>query len=230
MEMQNKIINDYKTYFFSIFPQWQEKQYELILKLVNLNDINSIKFLMENADEIFPLKTINTYKGVIEEWFSNAIGRLNRVDLLNSGIELHYQSLIEGAIEGKNYNMFLYAFDKIKNELTEEEIPDIIELAAAEQNISVLKFLLDKYIDEFPEIINNIIEITISNNSTDTLRFLIEQGIATLDEIKDMAYKIGVRVREKQNLMNFIQSYSILGKRKRIEEYMEIIPKRQRTM
>ena len=229
MEIE-KIYSDYDTYFTTLMPEWKVKPYDLILKLVNLNDIDSIKFLIENADEIFSLKTQYVYRAMIRYWFSNAIGRLNRVDLLNSGIKLNYKSLAEGAIEGKNYNMFLYGFDKIKNELSKEEISDIIELSAAEQNLSVLKFLLDTYTDEFRKMKKSIISMSILHNLTDTLSFLIEQGIATLDELKDMLDKKRFEGRENKNLMNFIQSYTILGKRKTREEHMEIIPKRQRIV
>ena len=228
MEMQNKIINDYKIYFLSIFPQWQEEPYDLILKLVNLNDINSIKFLVENADQIFSMKNYSLSSEDIIANYSNIIGRLNRVDLLNSDIELDYTEIVNGAIEGKNYNMFLYGFEKIEDELINGEITQFIELAAANQNLEVLKYLFDSHGDEFYGFEESLLYIAISDNLTDTLRFLVEEGISTLDSLKHMASK--GKFKNDKNLMNFIQSYTILGKRKTREEHMEIIPKRQRIV
>ena len=226
MEVESR--NNYNTYFTSLVPNWKIKTYDLISKLVNLNDINSITFLIENADEIFSTKNYSLSSDDIIANYSNIIGRFNRVDLLNSDIELDYTELVNGAIEGKNYNMFLYGFEKIEDELSNGEITQFIELAAVNQNLEVLKYLFDSHATEFYGFEESLLYIAISDNLTDTLRFLVEEGISSLDSLKHMASK--GEFKNDKNLMNFIQSYSILGKRKRKEEYMEIIPKRQRTM
>lgn len=62
MDNENKRFDVYFKYFDSLIQNWKLRFFALILKLVDINDINAILFLINKADEIEKLFTEEEHK------------------------------------------------------------------------------------------------------------------------------------------------------------------------
>jgi len=225
----NTIFEDYINYFNSLEPDWKSNPRKLLEILLESNNIQAVKFLYDNIEtmnKIFP--NLRFYKEDIIAILSEFIGYNNRIDLLKSGLELNKFYLIAGAIEGDQYNMFLYLFDKKSDLSSPENIANFIDIATSAGNIYVLKFFMDFYTDEFIKNIDNILIVALIDNRTEILDLLMKRGLITPETLINM-YQTP-QFKNNINLKNYLAGITLLGKKRKREVDIERETKRLRII
>lgn len=211
--MENKMIN----YFNQLHPLWNTSIMELeslLIKLIKNDNIEEIKFIFKNLQNL-GLSFVNDVEmvlNILAQHYSHVVGLENKVNLLNTGIPINYELLIKGAAEGNHYNLFKYAIQNIKPyEL--DFLEELLEIAAYHASIDVLDEIINIAEKEnFDFDYYNLLFHAAFNNKTNVLKYLVEKGLVTLDEMRLLSQK-----QNFKNLANFLNSYSVLGKRKREE-------------
>lgn len=261
MDNENKKFDVYFKYFDSLIQNWKLRFFPLILKLVDINDINAILFLINKADEIEKLFTekerrenalmrhntflenigyistryidnetdvdkISKYTLLhdIIRFYSYSIGLRGRIDLLKAKINIYYNYLIHGSIQGKDFNMFLYIFEFQRQIITDNKLQDLILSASYADNIQVLKYFNNFYSAQFYNVRDRILTIALMLNSTNLLNYFLEDGIVTIDTLIDKANT------GDKNLLKFISMYNITGKKRKRDYQLESMPKRIKIM
>ena len=225
----NTEFEDYINYFNSLEPDWIINTRKLLENLLESNNIEAVKFLSDNIEtlnKMFP--DLRFYKEDIIALTSEFIGYNNRIDLLKMGLEINKICLIVGAINGDQYNMFLYLFDEKGDMSSPENIAIFIDMATSSGNMYVLKFFMNFYTDEFIKNIDNILTIAIIDNRTEVIDLLIERGLITTETLINM-YQTA-RFKNSINLKNYLEGITLLGRKRKREVDIEREAKRLRII
>ena len=225
----NTNFENYINYFNSLEPNWKSNTYNLLNILLESNDIEAVKFLFDNIETInkmFP--NLKFYKEDVIAITSEYIGYNNRIDLLKMGLELDKFYLIVGAINGDQYNMFLYLFDEKSDISSPENIANFIDVATSIGNMYVLRFFIDFYTDEFIKNIDNILFVSLLDNRTDVIDLLMERGLITAEKLINI-YQTP-KFKNNINLKNYLAGITLLGRKRKREVDIEREAKRLRII
>jgi len=204
---------DYVDYFNKIYPRWNKDLNGLIKILVHDDNADALIYLLKEANNL-NIKLAPSEKHKIIDNYSYQIGFQNKVNLLHAGLTLNYMFIVIGTIEGNHFNMFLYAYEKFSQD-EENDMTEFLMTAIKSGNVDVLKYFVETgdLIIDYDDILEDIIANAAISNRTNILNYLVEMGIVDLDSLRTYA-----SINYDKNILNFINSYTMLGKRKRTEE------------
>lgn len=208
----------YINYFNTLEPGWRLCQGEfmsLIAKLTEQDKIDAINFILNNLKDLgltfLNENNINEILENIIDYYSELVGLDNKVDFLISGLPINKKTLINGALEADNVDIITYLIEN--DEFNEIDIEELSELAVSFGSVEVLKKIIEILEDEeFCPVYYDLILTAAYNEQFDILKYFLETGIVTLDKLKEIARK-----KKLYNITNFLNSFSVLGKRKREE-------------